>query len=368
MLSGAADVMLGYDGFIDAAEGLAFEADVASWGSIVPCSVGGLSGNATVHLHDFDWSSNNTIREAQAGPEVQGGGSSTSDPAGPGLPATITHDVEPIRLPADESFGAAPEGGLIDLTRVLNEPVGLARCRPARREEGSDRTGSVLAKREGGKGSESWNGRGAFELAASWGARVSSDISPDHVRPASLRDSPFRPIEGARGLSQAFELATSGDESLAAADSPDRVPRAFRFSSPSHEPVGSPQGPDRASSDQPSPGREPLSDVPGKPSDRTLASVAERAAEAGAGHEALFAELAKPLGEAVLNAVYLENKRATDLIPLLAVAALTHHLASRRWDKPVNDRIGVAYPRRRHPLCGGPRAGVPIHRLGTLLR
>jgi hypothetical protein len=216
--------------------------------------------------------------------------------------------------------------------------------------KGSDRISSVVAKRDGGKGSESWNGRGAFKLAVSWGAGVSSDISPGNLRPASLRDSPFRPIEGARGLSQAFELAASGEESLAAAESPDGVPQALRFGSPSHGPVGSPQGPDRASSDQPSPGAQPSLDVPPEPSDRTLASVAERAAEAGAGHEAVFAELAKPLGDALLNAVYLENKRATDLFPLLAVAALTHHLAERTWDRPLNDRTGVAYPRRRHPL------------------
>jgi hypothetical protein len=94
--------------------------------------------------------------------------------------------------------------------------------------------------------------------------------------------------------------------------------------------------------------------VPAGPSDRTVASVAGSAAEAEAAREAVFAELAKPLGNALLNAVYLENKRATELIPLLAVAALTHHLVGRPWDRPVTDRVGVAYPRRRHPLCGGP--------------
>ncbi len=351
MLSGAADVMLGYDGFIDAAECLVPLAGTASWADTLPFSIGGSSGNTTGQAYCLHCSSKDTIHEPQAGPEMQGGGSSTSDLSGPGVAATIAHEIDPIRLPAEESLAAAPEGGLIDLTRVLNEPVGLARWESACGEKGSDRIGPVVAKGDDGKGSESWNGRGAFELAVSWRARGSSDIfSPGNLRPASLRDSPFRPIEGARGVSQAFELAASGDEILAAADSPGGVPRALRVGSPSHEPVRSPQGPDRASSDQPSPAREPSLDVPPELSERTLASVAGPATAGAAAQEAVFAEMGEPFAEVLLNAVYVENKRATDLIPLLAVAALTHHLASRRWDKPVNDRIGVAYPRRRHPL------------------
>jgi hypothetical protein len=207
---------------------------------------------------------------------------------------------------------------------------------------GSDRIGPSASEQDHRGPAESGQHGHAFELAAWWGSHASRAASPGAARLVAFRDSPFRPIEGARGRSQAFDLAAAGDEILAA--SAGGVPEAPRFDSPSHQP-------DRASSDQPSPGAEPLSEMAPAPSDRTLASVADSAAESVAAHEAVFAELARPLGDADLNAVYAENKRVTDLIPLLAAGILTHHLASRpSWGKPVNDRIGVAYPRRRHPL------------------
>jgi hypothetical protein len=275
------------------------------------------------------------------------GNSQSLDHSGARLTDVVTNDIQPIRLPADEASARASQQGLIDVAPVLDEPVGLCYRLVPRQEgmagvgKGSNPDGPTAGGQDRRGAAESGQYAHAFQLAASWGSPASRAASPGAARLVAFRDSPFRPIEGARGRSQAFDLAAAGDEILAA--SAGGVPGAPRLDSPSHEP-------DRASSDQPSPGARPLSEVPAAPSDRTLASVADSAAESVAAREAVFDELARPLGDADLNAVYAENKRVTDLIPLLAVGILVHHLASRPWDKPVNDRIGVAYPRRRHPL------------------
>ena len=282
---------------------------------------------------------------------TQGGGLSLGF-SGPALPADVGHDIEPIRLPADGTSPGAPEARLIDVAPVLDEPVGLASYQLVHRQDGSARVGkrsdrAAWADAEQGRSAgESRDPARAVELAASWGGRAWGDVSPGHARPVSLRDSPFGPIKGARGLSRAFELGTSGDGILAA--SSGGVPGALRLDPSARQP-------DHASYDQPSPGAQPLREVPLALSDRTLASVAD---SADAAHEAVFAELARPLGDALLNAVYVENKRVTELIPFLAVAALTHHLARRPWDGPVNDRTGVAYPRRRHPTTPSRRGSL----------
>jgi hypothetical protein len=393
MLSGPGEEAGSVDGFIDVGKLLAVAATAADWCDYRSMTLG-YGGSASTDGHGYynyafdqedvaptrlsiqggraeyhgDWLDSSPA----SGPAAMTGGSSvfhgvtspasvesinriwttqvngaSLDHSGARLTDVVTNDIQPIRLPADGPSARASEQGLIDVAPVLDEPVGLCYRLVHRQErmasvgKGSDRIGPTVTERDLGGPAESGRHARAFHLAASWGSPASRDISPGAVRLVAFRDSPFRPIEGARGRSQAFDLATAGDEILAA--SPGGVPAAPRFDSPSHEP-------DRASSDKPSPGARPLSGVAPAPSGRILASVAGSAAESVAAHEAVFDELARPLGDADLNAVYAENKRVTDLIPLLAVGILTHHLAGRPWDKPVNDRIGVAYPRLRRPL------------------
>jgi hypothetical protein len=270
----------------------------------------------------------------------------------------------------DEWAAYAPDGGLIDLTRVLNESVRPADERPG---GGKDRA-AWIARQSNHEGSvegstehpSTGDARGifpGFRSATSVGEGVPRDA---RWADAGLGGSPFDRIDGSRGVSQAFELAMSPQQSSATVALEDIPEGLLAQGSQTHESAqragSSPDcQPDRqsagarASHDQ-RPGLwDDASGQLGPPAfgpQLRLSAFATGLPEQlpladSAGHEAVFAEMAGPFGDALFDAVYLENRRPTDVVLLLAVAIVSGHLVQRRRDAHDKSWGRVFYPRRR---------------------
>ncbi|HUT92258.1 MAG TPA: hypothetical protein VMY37_22375 [Thermoguttaceae bacterium] len=95
-------------------------------------------------------------------------------------------------------------------------------------------------------------------------------------------------------------------------------------------------------------------DLPPRTSGRALDAVGARVLEAELSHDVVLAELTGPSGDAFFNAVYLDDRRPIEVIPLLAVAAVGQHLATKQWHAHDNDRTRLAHPPRRRPSGGLP--------------
>ncbi|MHC4403931.1 MAG: hypothetical protein ACYTG0_30095 [Planctomycetota bacterium] len=247
------------------------------------------------------------------------------DDSGSGFHHAVGNDVELIRLPPDEPASSEPGEGLIDLTLVLNEPVGFADRQPSYPLERissvdghSSGTGSVVASAEDLTASESrGDGQGSEQATLLVRSGVTSG-----AKAARLRSSPFDQIEGSRGICRAFELA-SPEQSTATTELQKDREHALPSDSAFRESVTPPYRSGHAD-----PGGPPSRGLAGEASDRWPGSVALGVSTAA--HEAALAEMAEPFNDAVFEAVYLDDKRPADVIPLLATAALAHQVARRR--------------------------------------
>ncbi|HYW79789.1 MAG TPA: hypothetical protein VE890_09450, partial [Thermoguttaceae bacterium] len=241
------------------------------------------------------------------------------------MSTTGTNDARLITIIPDELWPDADKGGLIDVTAVINEPVRVAERLPVA-------TGP-------GRNTDIANVLNSSKTAAS------ADPNESVVPPITL--------DGARGRSRAFELAMLpvsglpveevdfGAESASAVVLP--VQQSVWLESELNPAEAEPTRPDtalpRATHDEPLDGKlgfvaPPIHD---EHADECLRH-AELDSTAGGDlsgipafdhHEAVFAGLAEPFDHAAASAVYIDNNRQSDLIPLLAVAIVGQQMIKR---------------------------------------
>jgi len=268
--------------------------------------------------------------------------------------------IAPLRLGPDDPTSPASQRGLIDFTLVINERVAPEATRPqvgnanvARNADGrqpqEELTGegslsgdtawqATLADRHAAK---SYGRRpDALNLEGSEAPNAPADPQPGGQGLSPLRGSPFGPIDGARGICHAFDLAASDPHqeksdscrggSIRLASSP------FAASKAGHAAPGT--APNR-------PGR-PIETVPTETGRHPLASLTLRDSDDRlAVHEAALSELSDSLADPDLDAVYLDVKRPAEATPLVAALAVSHYLATRKRDPHNNPHTLYAYPR-----------------------
>jgi len=287
--------------------------------------------------------------------------SQPSDVSGTDAPATHCDDAVLLRLEPNESSSSSSGDGLIDLTRVLSEPAPSIGRAPAdwehcgvRVASRADRAGSDADGAEEAATSDSRLDGRRPASATSPGRTAAAGSHPFLAHPGRLRGSPYGAIEGSRGISQAFEVATSPEQGSIgdgpASDTDHGLPSAPTLD----RSVWSPHrlSPSQANPHSPQMARSP--DLPPRTSGRALDAVGARVLEAELSHDVVLAELTGPSGDAFFNAVYLDDRRPIEVIPLLAVAAVGQHLATKQWHAHDNDRTRLAHPPRRRPSGGLP--------------
>ncbi len=261
-----------------------------------------------------------------------------------------------VRFAPEDLLASRREGGMIDLTRVVNERVRQARWIAGGPERGS--AAGSASDRIGAEGSEDRPDSLALAmLSAPSSSRSSSG------RLARL-GSPFGRIEGSRGVFQAFELAMSPGHDNTAGASQDagriapagwpagEAARSGGLTPAQNAAEDSPDGSrghrSRDALGAAAAGQSPIasSETLIVREDRLREKLEELAPPDASEHDAFFADLDEPFGDIFWDAVYLDDKRLPELVPLLAVAILGQQLLKRHW--PDSDRTCLIPPRRRH--------------------
>ncbi|NQT16703.1 MAG: hypothetical protein HQ582_28355 [Planctomycetes bacterium] len=287
------------------------------------------------------------------------------------LPNSNGNDMELIRIEPSETSASASGKGLIDLTRVLSEPVPRAGRRGTPGEQrvasvtaDSDSTGALATSEDqlmmtGPRGG--WSG---FRLTGLLRKGVGTNPRPAGERLPWLRDSASDEIEGSRGICRAFELATSPEEAAPPAEPGNDAKRVSPSGPLPDESAILPHRADGALADRqptglawlPEQGQSPglvalreqgqspgLVALPEQGQSPRLVALRERSVSSA--RETVFAEMAEPFGDAFLDAVYLDDKRPAHLISLLVVAAVAYQQTQRRQHDET--RSYLVPPRRR---------------------
>jgi hypothetical protein len=249
-----------------------------------------------------------------------------------------TNYVKPITLVPGEVWPVADQGGMIDVTPVINERVSVAQPLPT-------------------------------TTGPSWKAHIASLLDPAEVaKSADSTEVALPPItlDGARGRSQAFELAMLPESGLPIEAIEHRAKRASSSVLPMQQSarVESPAKPAHmeVSVEIPTPA-EPLDGKLGfvSPSIHdehagpdSIAQADPTGTSISGHHEAVFAQMAEPSDHATASAVSIDNNRQADLIPLLAVAIVAGQMLKRQSHTRDDGRTCLIPPRRRDKPTGKP--------------
>jgi hypothetical protein len=283
-------------------------------------------------------------------------------PSGSPLPPAHASDAELIRLVPGGLSSSAPGEGLIDLTEVLTKPIGSHRPQPI--PWADDPAGLAGRSDPASSAAESAEGPPIGDPRFPW-RRVAMADSPGERAAAGAHHlvansgwqaglagrlgSPYDQIEGSRGISQAFELAPLPDPG-SARDGPEKDAEAGLPSATTPDRSDSPpHRPSRPQASEHSAQNEPWTRCREQTSNQAAEAVTAQSSDPPERHDAALEEWTDDLGDALLGAVYLDDKRPIDVIPLLTAAALSEYLATNRRQAHEDERALIALRRPNRP-------------------